>query len=196
MLFCEVSPVYWSRQFLFFCESWLVETERHWRSRSGESTPISLPQESFRCVYVKILGGCIFHCFLCFVKTDGPWPWWIFFFVQEAKNGVACTCVCCLCVWCLCQTRGKVYLNTIHLTEFDFVFILFKNMGFVVGTFMKLGVTLIKHTMRTRKKSILLKIASLNCPGLGNYQKRWDVFQYLRNNFQCTFYKIPILSPK
>ena len=109
---------------------------------------------------------------------------------------MACTCVCCLCVWCLCQTRGKVYLNTIHLTEFDFVFILFKNMGFVVGTFMKLEVTLIKHTMRTRKKSILLKIASLNCPGLGNYQKRWDVFQYLRNNFQCTFYKIPILSPK
>ena len=49
-----------------------------------------------------------------------------FFFVQEAKNGVACVRVCHLCVWCSCQTRGKVYPDTIPLNEFDFVFILFK----------------------------------------------------------------------
>ena len=58
--------------------------------------------------------------------------------------------VCYSCVWFSCQTRGKVYPDTIPLNEFDFVFILFeKKGGLVVAIFMKLGVTLIKHTMRT-----------------------------------------------
>ena len=59
-----------------------------------------------------------------------------------------------VCVSFVClvfnQTRGKVYPDTIPLNEFDFVFILFeKKGGLVVAIFMKLGVTLIKHTMRT-----------------------------------------------
>ena len=78
-----------------------------------------------------------------------------FFFVQEAKNGVACVRVCHLCVWCSCQIRGKVYPDTIPLNEFDFVFILFKKWGLCCWYCLKLGVTLKKHTRR--KKCILLK---------------------------------------
>ena len=37
--------------------------------------------------------------------------------------------VCYSCVWFSCQTRGKVYPDTISLSEFDFVFILFKKKG-------------------------------------------------------------------